>query len=145
MALTAPRTSRAWTGLTTLAALVSRYALVPLIVPGTGAPFLPDRLANLRVPTVVHLLAGSMVLLAGALQFNARLRVRTPAVHRWIGRVYVVGVLISGVGGLLMARISDGGPVTHVGFGLLAVLWLVTTVRRTSPSEAATSPATGAG
>lgn len=114
--------------MTALAALVSVYALVPLAVPGFGAPLLVDRFANFRIPTVAHLLAGSVVLLAGALQFNARLRVQTPAVHRWIGRVYVLGVLVSGTAGLLMARISDGGLVTHWGFGLLAVFWLVTTV-----------------
>lgn len=128
MSQAAIRTSRAWIGMTALAALVSAYALVPLAVPGFGAPFLVDRFANFRVPTVAHILAGAVVLLAGALQFHARLRAQVPAVHRWIGRVYVIGVLVSGTGGLLMARISEAGPVTHWGFGLLAACWLATTV-----------------
>ena len=46
--------------------------------------------------------------------------------HRWVGRVYLVGVLVGGLGGLYMAPLAYGGLSTRVGFGLLAVLWLFT-------------------
>jgi uncharacterized membrane protein len=39
----------------------------------------------------------------------------------------VAAVLVGGLGGLWLALFSDQGMVTHVGFGLLAVLWLWTT------------------
>jgi len=64
----------------------------------------------------------------GAWQLNGRLRARAIAVHRWMGRIYVAGVLAGGLGGLALARTSQEGVVTHIGFGLLAVLWLTCTI-----------------
>ena len=49
--------------------------------------------------------------------------------HRWMGRTYVIAVSIGGLGALRMAAASQQGWVTHVGFGLLAVLWLFSTTR----------------
>jgi uncharacterized membrane protein len=46
--------------------------------------------------------------------------------HRWVGRVYLVGVLVGGLGGLYMAPLAYGGLSTRVGFSLLAGLWLFT-------------------
>jgi uncharacterized membrane protein len=48
-------------------------------------------------------------------------------VHRLVGRVYVVAVFISGISAGLLAPWSAGGAPGHVGFGLLAVLWVTTT------------------
>jgi hypothetical protein len=50
-------------------------------------------------------------------------------VHRWTGRGYVLAVLVGGVGGVVLAPNSQHGLVTHVGFGMLGVLWLGTTIR----------------
>lgn len=46
-----------------------------------------------------------------------------------MGRVYVAVVLVGGGGPLGLALGSDGGFVAHVGFGMLAVLWLTATVQ----------------
>ncbi len=62
-------------------------------------------------------------------QFNARLRAGRPRLHRWLGRVYALAILISGVAGISLAINSAAGPVAGMGFGLLAVLWLATTAR----------------
>jgi uncharacterized membrane protein len=48
-------------------------------------------------------------------------------VHRWIGRTYVAAVAVGGAGALALAPLSQHGLVTHVGFGLLAVVWLLAT------------------
>lgn len=109
------------------AVLVALYGLATLAVPGVGAPFLVDRFATLHIPTVAHILTGPLALAAGALQFSERLRATRPRVHRALGWAYAVSVLVSGVGGLLMARLSEGGQVTHWGFGLLGAGWLLTT------------------
>jgi uncharacterized membrane protein len=74
----------------------------------------------------VHIAGGAIALVLGALQFWRGLRERTPRVHRWIGRVYLAGVAVGGVGGLLIAPSSPAGYVGLFGFGTLAVLWLVT-------------------
>lgn len=57
-------------------------------------------------------------------QFWQGLRQRRPALHRWIGRAYGVAILLSGLGGLMMAIGTTSGPVAGLGFGVLALLWL---------------------
>jgi uncharacterized membrane protein len=74
---------------------------------------------------IVHVAGAATALLLGSLQFLPRFR--PGRVHRYIGRVYVAGALVGGVGGLFLALGSTAGPVATAGFGSLAVLWLVTT------------------
>ncbi len=47
-----------------------------------------------RTWVFAHFIGGSIALAAGLLQFSAALRRRHPAVHRWIGRTYLVGVAL---------------------------------------------------
>ena len=72
--------------------------------------------------------SGILALALGPWQFSNRLRQRALRVHRWIGRGYVLAVLFGGVGGVALARHSLYGMVTHIGFGLLGVSWLFTTL-----------------
>lgn len=44
--------------------------------------------------------------------------------HRWLGKVYMIGVLFGGLGGLYMAFLAYGGLPAQVGFAVLAVAWL---------------------
>ena len=53
-----------------------------------------------------------------------------------MGRIYLSGVLIGGVGGLALARTSQEGLITHLGFGTLAVLWLTCTITHLTSSSA---------
>jgi uncharacterized membrane protein len=71
-----------------------------------------------------HIIGGMIALLVGPVQFLKSLRIRYPIVHRFLGRVYMLGVLAGGLAGLYLATISLGGLPTHFGFGALAVLWL---------------------
>ena len=74
----------------------------------------------------LHLLGAMVALLIGPFQFHRSLRNRYVNLHRWLGRIYLLGVLSGGIGGLYMAFFSYGGFVTHLGFGSLAVWWLMT-------------------
>lgn len=47
--------------------------------------------------------------------------------HRWAGRVYVAACLVGAASGFGLAVSSIAGPVSGLGFGLLAVAWFVTT------------------
>lgn len=74
-----------------------------------------------------HIFASALALLIGPLQFSARLRRARPALHRWLGRVYLgVAVAVGGVAGLYMSRYAFGGPVAQLGFAGLAAAWLYT-------------------
>jgi hypothetical protein len=82
-----------------------------------------------RVPlqALTHMLIAPFALLLGPFQFVPRIRARYPRFHRWSGRVYVAACLIAGVGALTTAPYASGGPVAGLGFGILAVSWIVTT------------------
>lgn len=77
---------------------------------------------------IVTHVAGSMVaLLLGPFQFLPRLRRKKwLSIHRWTGRLYLLGVLVGGLSGFYMATLSHGGLITHLGFGSLAAAWLYT-------------------
>lgn len=76
-----------------------------------------------------HIAAGGVALLVGPLQFWRALRERARAVHRAVGRVYLVAVLIGGVAALALAPVNSAGMVGFAGFGTLAVLWVWTAWR----------------
>lgn len=76
---------------------------------------------------ITHIVGAMVALLLGPFQFLGALRRRAPAVHRAIGRLYLAGVGVGGIGGLLMAGLAYGGPVARLGFAALALLWLFTT------------------
>jgi hypothetical protein len=71
-----------------------------------------------------HFVTGGILLLLGPVQLVAALRDRLPAVHRWLGRAYVLSAGLAGVGGLgfILAKGTVGGPIMDVGFGLYGVL-----------------------
>ena len=78
----------------------------------------------------LHFAAGGLILVLGCVQLVRPLRERHPALHRALGRVYVVASLLAGVGGLgfIVAKGTVGGPVMDVGFCLYGVLMVVAAV-----------------
>ena len=93
-------------------------------------PLVPGVVQNLfaRPWLDVHVAGAATALLLGPLQFLPRLRANHRKLHRWIGRTYVVGCLIGGAGGLIMAFGSTAGPIAGVGFGSLAVCWIIANI-----------------
>jgi len=49
-------------------------------------------------------------------------------VHRWLGRVYLLGVLAGGVTGLALSTSAYTGSIAGTAFAILALLWLATGV-----------------
>ena len=79
----------------------------------------------------LHFAAGGLILILGSIQLLDIVRVRFLAVHRWIGRVYIVACLLAALGGLafIMAKGTIGGLVMNIGFGLYGVLMGVSAVQ----------------
>ncbi len=104
-------------------ALVS-YRYLPQV-----GPLAPNVMENLfaRPWLAAHVAGGATALMIGWLQFLPSVRRRWPAIHRWTGRLYVLGCVEGGIAGLVLAFGTSSGPIGGLGFGLLAVLWLVTT------------------
>lgn len=65
------------------------------------------------------------VLFAGFTQFSGQLQKNNPGLHRTLGYVYVVDVLlVTGPAGLLMGFYANGGLFSRIAFVLLAILWI---------------------
>jgi hypothetical protein len=69
---------------------------------------------------LLHIAAGTLALILGAVQFGLAFLRRTSAVHRWTGRVYVGTVLISCVASLVVLR--NGSVLGWAWVALLVVL-----------------------
>ena len=74
-----------------------------------------------------HIYLGGIALLIGWSQFSKKWRKKHLNTHRTIGKAYVVAALLSGLAGLYISFYASGGIETKLGFGLLAVFWLITT------------------
>lgn len=79
----------------------------------------------------LHFATGGVVLVLGAIQLVRSVRETWPALHRWIGRIYVTCALAAGIGGLtfIAAKGTIGGTVMDLGFGLYGVLTILAAVQ----------------
>jgi len=90
----------------------------------------PDELLQSQLWNIAfyqHIFLGGVALLTGWLQFNERFRNRNLIIHRTLGKIYVVVCLLSGIAGLYLAFYATGGWVSGLGFGGLALSWLLST------------------
>jgi hypothetical protein len=126
--MAAKRANQLWTGLNLL--LCAAIALVSfryLLGVGPIPPIIAENL--LRKPwLVLHVAGSATALLVSPLQLIPAIRKRRPTLHRWLGRLYTLGCTLGGVAGLPLAVGSAAGGVATAGFGLLAMLWLWTTL-----------------
>lgn len=76
-----------------------------------------------------HAFLAAIALAVGPLQFHRGILARRRALHRTLGKIYVLSAMLGGgLCGLYMAIYSFGGWLTHLGFGALAALTFVTTL-----------------
>lgn len=82
--------------------------------------------ASHPIAIVLHALGASFAPLLGLLQWSTRLRRRWPALHRGMGRVYLVaGAGVGGTAALWLSFFAYGGPVVRTGMSVVAVIWIV--------------------
>jgi uncharacterized membrane protein len=85
-------------------------------------------LTHYQIAFFTHVFTSMFALLAGFTQFSFFLRKKYPLVHRGIGKLYVVVILLlSGPSGLIMAYYANGGWSSQWAFMLLAMMWMYTT------------------
>ncbi|MCP9750522.1 DUF2306 domain-containing protein [Ferruginibacter sp. HRS2-29] len=81
-----------------------------------------------RIAFFIHVFSSILALLAGFTQFSKDFLKKYPKLHRKLGYVYVVNILmVTGPAGLLMSFYANGGITSRIGFVLLSVLWISTT------------------
>ena len=74
-----------------------------------------------------HITFGGIALLFGWIQFSEKFRNRNLRLHRTLGKIYVVAVLLSAICGFGIALKATGNYITSLGFMSLAVFWFTTT------------------
>jgi hypothetical protein len=85
-----------------------------------------------RISFFVHVFSSMLVLLAGFTQFSSQLRQQQPRLHRAMGYLYVLIILlVTGPAGLIMSFYANGGWLARVAFIVLSVLWMGFTARAT--------------
>ena len=74
-----------------------------------------------------HFITGGILLLLGPIQLIGAVRRAVPALHRWLGRTYVLSAGLAGLGGLgfIVSKGTIGGPLMNVGFGLYGALMVL--------------------
>jgi uncharacterized membrane protein len=77
----------------------------------------------------VHITFGGIALLTGWSQFSNWLRNKYLKTHRFVGKIYVIAVILSSLAGLFIAFFASGGIIPSIGFGILAILWFTTVVK----------------
>jgi hypothetical protein len=91
-------------------------------------PGIREVIERVPVQALTHVLIAPIALFLGPFQFYPKLRAKYPLAHRWSGRVYVTACVVAGIAGLAASPYASGGPIAGLGFGILAVLWVGTTL-----------------
>lgn len=123
-----------WLLFSILAIAIGLYPLRFLIVAqsegllGSKSPELLDSAIYL-VGFYTHIFLGGIALLSGFSQFFKKLRVKYLRLHRNLGRIYILAVLLSGLAAFGISFFATGGIISALGFGFLAISWLYTTYR----------------
>jgi uncharacterized membrane protein len=124
-----------------LATGITGYALAFLLVDPLGPPGFKEHFQTIFLAPTLHILTGAVALFIGPFQLLPWLRRRKPQVHRTMGRIYLIAVSLSALGGLVLAIRSIYGPAAQLGFGTLAVLWLFTAFKAYTAIRAGNVPA----
>jgi uncharacterized membrane protein len=122
------RKTLGWLIMTLLALAVAGYAFAIVATPGLRPSLVEALLTERPVAAYAHFVGGAVALVAGAFQLNTWLRNRFLGIHRWLGRLYMSAVIGGGIAALALAPHSFGGPVANLGFGLLGVFWIFSTL-----------------
>ena len=80
-----------------------------------------------RVLLLMHVSAAPVALAVGAFQFMPRIRRNHRALHRWLGRLYAVAILVGGIGAMGISLNAIGGLWAQVGFSALGIAWMGST------------------
>ncbi|MGE7935174.1 DUF2306 domain-containing protein [Viridibacillus arvi] len=121
-----------WYTFTITAILVAGYAIVQyFIMDGYQAGFVQMKLMFLSklsgfwyIMLFIHIATSVVVLVIGPFTLSTKYRKKNIKLHRRIGKIYLIGILLGGVSGLYLAFYATGGFAGKLGFSSLSVLWL---------------------
>lgn len=113
-----------------LLVIVSIGVMTPFV-----APYLTFNPDNSRIviisPTIqypvliAHIVFACLALISGFIQFIKRTRLQKPKIHRFLGRLYVGSILISGLLALVLVFYAENFTKA-ISFLVLSLIWLYT-------------------
>lgn len=119
------RVNAAWVLLALLATAIGvsslRYGL-----PTVPFPLLANFVTH-RLALSIHAVFASIALLVGPWQFLPGIRARHLALHRVLGRIYAVAILIAWLASIPIGLHAQTGAVASAGFLTLGLCWIVAT------------------
>lgn len=71
-----------------------------------------------------HIIFGGIALLIGWVQFIEKFRIKYMNIHRWIGKIYISSILLSGIPGLYIAFHASAGLSPKLGFSIGSIIWV---------------------
>ncbi|KAB1153657.1 DUF2306 domain-containing protein [Tenacibaculum aiptasiae] len=75
-----------------------------------------------------HVLGGVLAMALGPFQFISKLRIRYPKIHRMLGIIFLISILISSVTLIPLITTSSSNLVIDIGLGIGGVVWLLAAV-----------------
>lgn len=85
-------------------------------------------IAPWRYAFYIHVCSSIFVLLAGIIQFIPQIAYRYKKLHRALGLLYIIIiVLLSGPSGFIMGIYANGGLYAKISFVILSILWIAFT------------------
>ena len=107
---------------TSLAIIVALYGIsFPIRLPGMQDEFHLRYLEMSQLLVFMHVVGAGIALLITPIQFMIYRKNCT--LHRYLGRVYFLAVIVGSIGGYYMAWYAFGGIVSTLGLGTLNTLW----------------------
>lgn len=76
-----------------------------------------------------HIVLGGIALLIGWTQFSSKLREKHLILHKQIGKIYLIAVLLSSIAGIYIGFFATGGLLCSLGFICLGIAWFYTTLK----------------
>ncbi|AZN43736.1 DUF2306 domain-containing protein [Paenibacillus albus] len=110
--------------------IVSLGVMTPFVLPYLNVDPANSRITitsnTIQYPLLLtHILFACAALITGFLQFVTRIRIQHPKIHRYLGRVYVMSVFISGLLALPLIFYMENFTKS-LAFLTLSIVWLVT-------------------
>jgi uncharacterized membrane protein len=76
-----------------------------------------------------HIILGGISLLVGWTQFSSKIRIRNLTLHKKIGKIYIISVILSSIAGIYIGFFATGGLLCALGFICLGIIWFYTTLK----------------
>ncbi|TQR14191.1 DUF2306 domain-containing protein [Psychrobacillus soli] len=126
--------NKTWFIFTFLAIGVAGYAIVQYFILGVHQAglvqlklMLLSKLSTFwYIMLYIHIVSSVFSLAIGPFTLSRKFREKNIIRHKWLGKIYLIGILFGSISGLYLAFYATGGLAGQLGFSFLAIFWFYT-------------------